>query len=162
MTKQEASLVVEMLTGNLAYFPSKPAAQGLVTDELTRMCGTIEQGAWLARRMCQLLEKWEGVKEMRAIYCSKFKPLDGIEVASGIYLDGIPSEKESRPMLEAAPMKALPARVSASVDPEGEKHVTELVQARAMPPVKRFRTITEDEDRVDKLLRSMHGMKESE
>ena len=43
------------------------------------------------------------MREVRAAYCSKFKPDDGFEVYSDVYLDGIPSEKAPEPLKLGAP-----------------------------------------------------------
>lgn len=106
MTSEEADVVVEAMTV-LPHFPNAPAAQALIASELTAMCGTADQALWLARRMSQLYGKWPGMQEMRACYCSKFKPLDGIEQFSEVYSDGVPSEKDTRKALPPSPRAAI-------------------------------------------------------
>ncbi len=120
MTNEEAAFVCEAMT-ILDYFPKAPAAQALVTDELARMCGSVDQGTWLIRRMSNLYGKWPGLHEMRAAYCAKYPALDGIEVYSQVYIDGIPSEKPPERSQIAAPKEAL-----APLDPESQRMLDEL------------------------------------
>lgn len=131
MTEQEATIVVEMLTA-MAFFPTAGGAQALIGEELKAMCGGFTQAVWLARRMAQLYAKWPGVREMRAAYCSKFGPLDRIECGSEIFLDGIPSEAESRGLIAGPQMKALAAGGPVSADPVLDQLVVDL--AMGMQP----------------------------
>lgn len=156
MTEEEATFVCEMLTGNLQFFPAKPAAQGLIVQELAKMCDTIEQGIWLATRLCRVFTKWEGIKEMRAVFCSKYLPKDGLQADSIIYIDGIPSERESLLGIEAGkPILALPAGAVASADYELESEVAKLAEARKMAPLPKYYARSPEEKRVHNELRQM-------
>jgi len=57
---------------------------------------------WLIQRAINLWNKWEGVRELRAIYCSRYHPGDGIESTSALYVDGVPPDPK-------LPRLALPA-----------------------------------------------------
>ncbi len=106
MRSEEVTMVVESMTA-IPYFPSEPAARALIGNELQRMCGSMEQAMWLVRRLTQLYSHWPGLVETRAVYCSKYRPCDGIEADSAVYLDGVPSEKQQMPALGAGSGKAL-------------------------------------------------------
>jgi hypothetical protein len=58
--------------------------------------------AWLVKRALNLWSRWEGLRELRAIYCSRYAPGDGIEATSAIYTDGVPPDP-------ALPVALLPA-----------------------------------------------------
>jgi len=154
MTHEEATMAVEAMTA-LPFFPSAGAAQALVADELMRMCQTGERAMWLVRRMTQLFTKWPGIREMRAVYCSKFATKDGVECYSEMFLDGIPSERDTPLQISGSPTLALPAGNSVSVDPELEKQVADLAEARAMAPLPKYYARTPDEIRVDAELRQL-------
>jgi len=108
VTHEEAGLVVEAMAA-IPYFPRDGAAKAMVAAELVDMVETIEQGMWLARRYARLYEEWKGLGEMRAVYCSKFQPQDGLEAVSALYLEGIPSERATAPVsLTSLPPKGSP------------------------------------------------------
>ena len=95
---------ISKMLGGLAllkYFPSDPEARGELAVMVCEMMTSEEQVDWLVRRMRTLYNEWPGPKEMRAVVCSKFKPADGIDCYSEVYMDGIPSERENLPALEA-------------------------------------------------------------
>jgi hypothetical protein len=100
----------------LTFFPPQTAWPGLAML-IHDMCSTDEQVEWLARRVVTLYDSWPGPHELRAVLCSRFKPLDGIEADSkhARYIeDGIPSE---RPEISApAPKRLTSANASADIE----------------------------------------------
>lgn len=84
-----------------------------------------EQVDWLGRRFVELRLPWsDGLNQIRAVYCSKFAPPDGIEAISEHYPDGFPPEHPERvPALPPAPAKRL-AAAAATEDPEMQQVVT--------------------------------------
>lgn len=102
--------------GNLMampFFPSEPLVKMAVLNELPQIVQTDAQLLWLIRRVTQLYNAWPGTSEIRAVYCSKYRPLDGIEVYSSVYPDGIPSERQAgEPAWPALP----PGRVTADLE----------------------------------------------
>lgn len=152
----------------MKFFPGAEEAHAALMETLGQMCASDEEVLWLARRVADSCEEWPGVNVLWQMRFTRRPPSNDREkrldkaTTSTVGLPGI-----SRPELtsgdgEKVKMLALPEGHTASMDPEAEKQIVELVQARAMPPVKKFRTISEDEDQVDRLLRSMHGLKEGE
>lgn len=120
MTSEEATILVEAMTV-LPFFPFEQAARALISDELAAMCENAKQGMWLVRRLSQLYVKWPGMREVRAVYCAKFSPQDGLEVYSGVYEDGIPSENPNpyRPRISGrAPVEV--------IDPVADRELAEL------------------------------------
>ncbi len=94
LTIEETLAVVEELDA-LVYFPQvPPRARLLIAEEIVRMIGGADlffRGQphsprmrlnWLAGELLLRVGKWEGVQEMRGVYCSVFKPADGVDVYS--------------------------------------------------------------------------------
>jgi hypothetical protein len=126
----------------LKYFPSDPAARIAVARLAATMANDRNQIRWLITRMTSgLYSEWPGPGEMRACFCSRYKPKDGIDIGSSVYVDGIPSE---RPQLAAPPRKALPpehvASVAASVDAT-VRDLAELKDMNRIAPARRVREI---------------------
>jgi hypothetical protein len=125
--------VAEILGGLtlLDYFPSDPAARGALIELVCSMAQNEDQVQWLVRRMTSgLYNQWPGPREVRACFCSKFKPKDGIEVDSTVYPDGIPSERP-RPQLALPP---LPVGRLASGDQDIERTVLNLAELKRIEP----------------------------
>jgi len=145
----------------MKFFPSgdDDFRAGLM-ELLGEMCWDDEQINWLSRRVANLYPEWPGIGEVRAVFCSKYKPKDGAEVDSCVYVDGIPSERDSLPALPAGkPMLALPEGAVASVDAESEHLVIELGESATMPPALAVRNLGPHGQRVDtELKRLMHEL----
>lgn len=78
----------------LKFFPSDANAQAGIVQIVCEMAHSNDQIDWLVNRMLVLYNDWPGPREMRACFCSKHKPKDGVECHSQVYYDGIPSERE--------------------------------------------------------------------
>jgi hypothetical protein len=76
----------------LKYFPGDPGARIALVGMVCRMASDETQVRWLVDRMFRLYNEWPGHMELRACFCSKFRPRDGVNAHSEIYRDGIPSE----------------------------------------------------------------------
>ena len=103
------------------------------------------------------------MREVRAVFCSKFKPADGIDVYSAVYLDGIPSEKESAPaVLPAAPVRQLGAGEPVTVDQQMlELVATTAARAKRLPHVEVDTTIRPGESELAALVRSVQSFRET-
>lgn len=149
----------------MKFFPSSEDSQAALMEVLGTMCQTDEEVLWLARRTSDLCREWPGINVLWQIRFSKYAPrnkkerlLDRETGRSECFPEGVPSEKIREALGSGITYLPLPDGVSASVDPEAEKTITELAEARQMSPVKQFRTITDEEARVDAQLRQMCGM----
>ena len=111
----------------MAFFPSDPEVRAALVTVLMNLVETEEQLDWLVNRALRLYAKWPGVAELRALYCSRFKPRDGIESYSTVYLDGIPPENTPRGF------RAEDEKPLTTADPELRKNVAELAHRRRMP-----------------------------
>jgi hypothetical protein len=98
------------LVGELSlmkFFPADENARVALVRIVCEMAENDDQVRWLVRRMLNLYNEWPGPRELRACFCSKFRPADGIHQYSSVYLDGIPSERATAPQLPAAPMRQI-------------------------------------------------------
>ena len=78
VSTQEVKAAVAELS-MLRFFPSDVAARAGVASLLARMVDAPERLRWLVRAMVDEVGTWEGPKELRAVYCSRFRPADGVE-----------------------------------------------------------------------------------
>jgi hypothetical protein len=125
LTFAQLTLCVEMLAA-MGYFPTESGARMAIGNEIGRMCRSFEDAVWLAQRMIQLYPAWPGALDMRLVYCSRRRPLDGIvptQLGTEAYPEGIPSET---PTPVESPLKALPAGHVVSADPDLEAAVRNL------------------------------------
>jgi hypothetical protein len=83
----------------LKFFPADQTARTEIMLMACKMAQANADIAWLANRCLELWNEWEGPREMRAVFCSRFRPADGIEAYSQLprFSDGIPSEKAAEP-----------------------------------------------------------------
>jgi hypothetical protein len=113
----------------MPFFPlQEPLVKMAVAEELPTIAATDEQLEWLIQRVTRLFNQWPGLSEIRAVYCSKFRPLDGVTVYSGVYPDGIPSERAAAP-----PPPALPPGHDFTADPEFENELKSLSKLKQFP-----------------------------
>lgn len=127
--------VLEILSGLrlLKYFPSDECAMAALVRQVGEMCQSEEQVDWLVNRMLKLYLEWPGMQEMRACYCSRHRPKDGINAYSQVYADGIPSEKKTEP-LKLAAAAGMAGRNTA--DPELNRVVAGVARMLEMPKAK--------------------------
>lgn len=93
MTLDEVMHQTGRWAGTMKFFPNEPDARIGIAEEVASMCGSLDRIEWLVRRLPKLYADWPGTREVRAVLCSKFPPVDGFEVPSGAYIEGIPSER---------------------------------------------------------------------
>lgn len=122
----------------LKFFPADDYARAELVRFVGDMATTNEQVEWLVTRCLQLWNAWEGPKELRAIFCSKFKPADGVEAYSDLpqFVDGIPSENADYTTALPAPADA--KRLTAAectAAPSVAETLADLARATRMPPI---------------------------
>ncbi len=97
--------------GAMKFFPSDPDARIAIAEAVADMARDEDEVRWLVKRMLALYNEWPGLHEMRGCFCSRFRPKDGIEAYSGVYVDGIPSEYEEKNLaLSGGQQRYLPSR----------------------------------------------------
>lgn len=119
---EEVNEAVQRL-GALKFFPSNVGARLAIVRVIRDMATTGDQVQWLIRRALQLFDSWEGPRELRALFCSRWKPRDGIEAASAVYPDGFPPERKPEPKLLIAPDVI-------SADPQLDREVRKVAELK--------------------------------
>ena len=123
--------VLDLLGGLtlLKFFPSESAARLELVNLVLRMAATYEQIEWLVTRTIAVCNEWPGPLVLRQIFCSKFKPRDGIEAGStSTFPDGLPPERP----IQAPAMRALPAGHTATLDAGLEKGLQVVAAAKTL------------------------------
>jgi hypothetical protein len=130
---------------SIPFFPSSDKnARAILIEELVKICASDAHAEWLAVRAIQVFNQWPGYAELRAVYCKRFKPCDGVQADSAIYVDGFPTEHE----LGIIDIKGLPAPIAAlpqappprqlegevSADPEACEMVADLMKSTSLAP----------------------------
>jgi len=120
--------------GAIPFFPSAPEAQTMIANEIASLCHSSTEAFWLVQRMLALYNRWPGSREMRMVFCQRYRPLSGLDAAqlswsSETYPEGIPSEKPQ----PTQALKTLPAGRDVSASPSIEAAVIELAKAKRMP-----------------------------
>lgn len=136
ISPEAATTCISMLSA-IRWFPAEPAARVMIADELQSMCNSDTEAFWLCKRMIRLFVEWPGVPALRAVFCSKFVPLDrfqGLGICAA-YPEGIPPE-----LPEPAPARlALPPGYIASADPSLDASVR---MAASLLDINRWRRVT--------------------
>ena len=107
ITENQAMEFCERM-GACRYFPTKSLAHAEIAQLVMRMVDTPEHLGWLLRSMIDRVGEWKGPKELRGIFCTRFKPRDGIEELS--QTSGFtPEDSEMASIWESAERKRLEA-----------------------------------------------------
>lgn len=65
----------------IPFFPKDEIAQRMIADQLERFINNQQELLWLTATACGSLRDWEragGLPELRGLFCTRFKPADGI------------------------------------------------------------------------------------
>lgn len=121
----------------LKFFPADDFARVELVSIVCEMASTNEQIEWLVKRARNAWNQWEGPRELRALFCSKFKPADGVECYSALpqFADGIPSEDESAaapPRLPASARREIASREPVTASPSIAAVVSDLCAAKSL------------------------------
>lgn len=132
--EQLTELVNELAA--MAFFPAEREARGAIAEDIADICPNLNEARWLVKRFRQLFDRWPGPRELRAVYCSRNKPRDGIEAVSENYPDGVPTpaggtELAWYPALAPASTPLLlPAGHVASADPTLDRRLQLLARSK--------------------------------
>jgi hypothetical protein len=145
LTTEIAGVFTEMMAV-IPYFPGEDGARTVISEEIAAMCDSEEQATWLVTRMVRLYRRWPSVVEMRIVFCSTYKPLDGVLPVgeSEVYPDGIPSEHAESTLRLPGPRQDLLLSAAPSVDAmvrdlaekTDMKHLAWRGQVRELPVVR--------------------------
>lgn len=167
--------VAEVLSDleSLNFFPTTDSGRTAIIKivggdgQKPGLASDIEQVRWLVGRMLQLYNNWPGPAEMRALFCKRFKPADGVDTrnthTSTFFPDGnIPCETPEAPPYQSAAWLLqsgrrdllLPPGHAVSADVEVENEIRRAVpvvtmderrrseRAAKLVPVANFKRVT--------------------
>lgn len=137
MNNLKVAEILEELT-MLKFFPAGDYARMGILKLVCDMCETEDQVRWLVKRTIALHNEWPGPKELRAVFCSRHKPKDGINAYSEIFIDGVPPEK--LPALSSGEQLALPPGHVATADVDLDRKIQRAANAMKMKPASPERT----------------------
>jgi hypothetical protein len=126
LTPDAASAAVAKMA-LMAFFPGDPDIRAALVSVFMDMIDTEEQMEWLVKRALRLYARWPGVAEIRALYCSRWKPKDGIEAYSSVYIDGIPSERNQSQLEPVLPRGRL-----VTADADLDQKVKQAAESKAL------------------------------
>jgi hypothetical protein len=123
----------------LKFFPSGAEAGAAISELLLSLVDSDERLEWLRGAVLGLNE-WPGPGEIRGIYCTRFKPADGIEAYSA--LSGFsPADCEAANIAKALPPRDTKLLESGqreqpgvSADPEMNHAVQQIATEKRMSP----------------------------
>lgn len=106
-TKNQIKSCVAQLT-IVSFFPSEPLKQALIMRFFQQLVGTNEQLEWLVSVL--LTVDWPGPAQVRALFCTRFPPADGIKEGEQCRLSGFtPNDCEAHRSIAAPDLKLLSA-----------------------------------------------------
>jgi hypothetical protein len=130
LSPEEAVAIRDQFT-LMKFFPSDPAARAALSRLLQRMCGSFDHAQWLVDRALEVYSEWPGSSELRALYCSHFKPQDGIEVDSTIFPNGFVNGRPAKD-IDQAPQHQIEAGEPVSADLEFDQVVDVIAPAKTL------------------------------
>jgi hypothetical protein len=78
--KPSPARIVQMVENLSAmkFFPATDSAKRVIMELIERMVGTEKQLAWLEGELINRVGEWPGPAELRALFCTRYRPADGI------------------------------------------------------------------------------------
>lgn len=93
--------------GALKFFPSDEGARLAVMELIRKMVSTKAELLWLTETMIDSVGEWHGTAQLRALFCSRFKPADGKEGADCVVPGFTPVDGERRSIEQVGEQKLL-------------------------------------------------------
>jgi hypothetical protein len=128
-TQQQLEAAVAQMT-ILRYFPAESIARAMVMDLLSRLVGTAEQLNWLTRTLVDRVGEWHGPAELRGIFCTRFKPADGIEADCSVR--GFTAGDSEMAHITAPAPRYLPAPDDEAIPADFFSNVEALAKSRKL------------------------------
>lgn len=101
--------------GAIPYFPRDEGAHTAIMRALCAFVGETWHLRWLVDTAVNRMSEWRGVAELRALYCVRFKPADGIEGNVCTIQGYTPADCEAAHSLPPVDFKKLGAADSAAL-----------------------------------------------
>lgn len=84
MTIQEAFPEMMRLVGKVRFFPNDTEVIMSISSDVIRFADQPERLQLLVNAFIDEIGEWHGIKEFRGVWCTRWKPADGIETSSTI------------------------------------------------------------------------------
>lgn len=78
ISQEQADAAVQRMTA-MKFFPAGAGAQTEIAWQLVKMVADEKQLNWLVDAMIERAGEWPGTRELRAVFCTRYQPRDGIE-----------------------------------------------------------------------------------
>ena len=114
--EQLAGKVLEWTS--MRFFPQEREGRTAIVNAVLAMSGKPERAVWIVDQMLALTSTWPGIAEVRAVYCCRFKPADGLE----------------SDFSELCPSGQIPAGVAVGFVPKSGSLVLPDPRSRELPP----------------------------
>ena len=92
--EQAITLAVSELEA-IPFFPETDGAKGAVARGIARFCDRLDGLRWLTDTAVDRMKKWDGVGELRALYCTRFPPADGLPAVDCTVPGFTPADSEA-------------------------------------------------------------------
>lgn len=127
LNAQQQTMFAEILAA-LKFYPSEAGARSMIGSEIASMCNSDEEAHWLVREMVRRYKEWPGILEMRAVFCDRKEPRDGVCAIS-------PAVEQLREAEQTKEMLALPAptmrQLAAGEPVSAAQSIVDVIKAMA-------------------------------
>lgn len=93
--------------GTIPFFPRDAGPKTAVLRHLEAFVDRRERLRWLVSSAVEFMTQWQGVAELRALYCVRFRPADGIEGKTCTIQGFTPADCENVNLLPPVDFKKL-------------------------------------------------------
>jgi hypothetical protein len=137
---------VELLLRVLGFFQADTAVAAQIARQIVKFANNEKEVEWLVDAAIERWTRWLGVPELRALFCTRFKPKDGIEM-DVVSTPGLtPQELEIKAVLEHENRKMLArpsinalllsgvAKGDETLDPQFTRELLASATRRTLPP----------------------------
>jgi hypothetical protein len=97
MELEEAIVLAISEMEAIPFFPTheQAPAQGAIMRAILRFCDRLDGLRWLTDTAVERMKKWEGVGELRALYCTRYRPADGLPAVDCTIPGFTPADSEA-------------------------------------------------------------------
>lgn len=115
--------------GAIPFFPTGVGAKTAVMRSLSSFVRERHHLRWLIDAALNGMREWKGIAELRALYCTRWKPLDGVEGGSCSIQGYTPADCEMA-HIEAPKQKFLPAPQDSKITDGDRLSIVKLAEKK--------------------------------
>jgi len=169
LCRQDVTEALAVMGRMIAFFPADDLGMEILAAEFQSMIGTREQLKWLTRTAARTFRKWGGDKgdcslpALRALYCSHYDPLDGVQPTMELAdssIEKLEAEYRNREMLENT-RKIEQWKAAAALNP-GEYAPLFLIKGEVLKPIPAIKEAWPADNKPDHKLkaRELHAIED--